>query len=84
MYQYVDVITACQCFWYFDHETVMPKFYRMLKQGGSILVIYMVWLPFEDEIAGASEKLVLNLIQIRVGRRNETSNRHPRLLQRKL
>ncbi|MBC5746165.1 methyltransferase domain-containing protein [Lachnospiraceae bacterium MD308] len=56
---YFDVITACQCFWYFNHETVMPKFYRMLKQGGSILVLYMAWLPFEDEIAGASEKLVL-------------------------
>jgi hypothetical protein len=37
----------------------MPKFYRMLKQGGSILVLYMAWLPFEDEIAGASKKLVL-------------------------
>ncbi len=33
-----DVITAYQCFWYFDHETVMPKFYRMLKQGGSIKI----------------------------------------------
>lgn len=54
-----DVITACQCFWYFNHEVVMPKFYRMLKQGGSVLVLYMAWLPFEDEIAGASEKLVL-------------------------
>lgn len=54
-----DVITACQCFWYFKHEVVMPKFYRMLKQGGSVLVLYMAWLPFEDEIAGASEKLVL-------------------------
>lgn len=54
-----DVITACQCFWYFDHETVMPKFHRMLKQRGSILVLYMAWLPFEDKIAGASEQLVL-------------------------
>lgn len=54
-----DVITACQCFWYFDHETVMPKFYRILKQKGSILVLYMAWLPFEDKIAGASENLVL-------------------------
>ncbi len=54
-----DVITACQCFWYFDHETVMPKLWRMLKQGGSILVLFMAWLPFEDKIAGASEKLVL-------------------------
>ena len=33
-----DVITVCQCFWYFDHETVMPKFYHMLKQGGSIKI----------------------------------------------
>lgn len=54
-----DVITACQCFWYFDHNKVMPALYRMLKPGGSILVLYMAWLPFEDKIAGASEQLVL-------------------------
>lgn len=54
-----DVITACQCFWYFHHEKVMPKFFRMLKPGGRILVLYMAWLPLEDKIAGASEKLVL-------------------------
>lgn len=54
-----DVVTACQCFWYFDHETLMPKIWRMLRQGGSILVLYMAWLPFEDRIAGESEKLVL-------------------------
>lgn len=54
-----DVITACQCFWYFDHKAVMPKFHRMLKTGGSILILYMAWLPYEDKIAGESEKLVL-------------------------
>ena len=54
-----DVITACQCFWYFDHEKVMPNLYRMLKPDGSILILYMAWLPYEDEIAGASEELVL-------------------------
>lgn len=54
-----DVITACQCFWYFHHEQIMPNFHRMLKPDGRILVLYMAWLPFEDEIAGASEKLVL-------------------------
>lgn len=54
-----DVITACQCFFYFNHETVVPKLWRMLKAGGSILILYMAWLPFEDQIAGASEKLVL-------------------------
>ena len=54
-----NVITACQCFFYFDHEQVMPRFYRMLKPDGRILVLYMAWLPFEDRIAGASEALVL-------------------------
>lgn len=54
-----DVITACQCFWYFDHEKLEPKLFRLLKRGGRILVLYMAFLPFEDEIAGESEKLVL-------------------------
>ena len=31
----------------------------MLKPGGSLLVLYMMWLPLEDRIADASEKLVL-------------------------
>ncbi|MDE7247141.1 MAG: class I SAM-dependent methyltransferase [Lachnospiraceae bacterium] len=57
--QSFDVITACQCFFYFNHETVAPKLWRMLKQGGRLLVLYMAWLPFEDQIAEASEKLVL-------------------------
>jgi len=54
-----DVVTACQCFWYFDHERIMPNLYRMLKPGGKLLVLYMAWLPDEDEIAGKSEELVL-------------------------
>lgn len=54
-----DVITACQCFWYFDHEQTAEKLYRLLKPGGRILILYMAWLPFEDKIAGESEKLVL-------------------------
>ena len=54
-----DVITACQCFWYFDHEKIMPKLYQMLKPNGHILVLYMAWLPYEDKIANASERLVL-------------------------
>ena len=54
-----DVITACQCFWYFNHEQMIPKLLRMLKSNGRILLLYMAWLPFEDKIAEASEKLVL-------------------------
>lgn len=54
-----DVITACQCFWYFDHDKVMPKLAKLLRPGGKLVVLYMAWLPFEDAIAGKSEELVL-------------------------
>ncbi|MEE0265704.1 MAG: methyltransferase domain-containing protein [Acutalibacteraceae bacterium] len=54
-----DVITACQCFWYFNHKRVAPKLARMLKSDGRLLVLYMDWLPFEDKIAGVSEELIL-------------------------
>lgn len=54
-----DVITACQCFWYFDHEKVMPELARMLAPGGKLVILYMAWLPFEDEIAGKSEEIIL-------------------------
>ena len=54
-----DVITACQCIWYFDHSVTAPQFARMLKSGGKFLILYMGWLPYEDEIAGKSEEIIL-------------------------
>lgn len=56
-----DAITACQCIWYPDHKITAPKFARMLKPGGKFLILYMGWLPFEDEIAGKSEEIVLKI-----------------------
>lgn len=53
-----DVLTACQCFFYFDHEKVAPEFARILKKDGKLVILYMAWLPFEDELAGKSEDLV--------------------------
>ena len=54
-----DVITACQCFWYFDHEKVMPVLADLLKAQGKLVILYMAWLPFEDKIAGKSEEMIL-------------------------
>lgn len=54
-----DVVTACQCFWYFDADKLVPKLYKALKKSGKLLLLYMAWLPFEDKIAYESEKLVL-------------------------
>lgn len=54
-----DVITACQCFMYFDKEVLLPKVHKMLKPEGHFCVLFMAWLPGESEIAHTSEELVL-------------------------
>lgn len=54
-----DVITACQCFYYFDHSILLPKLYDMLKDHGKLVVLYMGWLSLESEIAYKSENLIL-------------------------
>ena len=58
-YNTFDVVTACQCFFYFRHEQLIPIFRRIMKPDGRLLILYMAWLPLEDKIAGASEKLIL-------------------------
>lgn len=57
--EYFDVITACQCFFYFDYDIVIPKLAQMLKKDGRLVLLFMAWLSDEDAIAGESEKLVL-------------------------
>ena len=54
-----DVITACQCFMYFDKTVLLPKIHKMLKPNGHFCVLFMAWLPEESPIAKASEELVL-------------------------
>lgn len=54
-----DVFTACQCFIYFNKAVSLPKIHRILKPDGHFCVLWLAWLPFEDDIAAASEKLVL-------------------------
>lgn len=54
-----DVVTACQCFMYFNKETALPKIHKLLKNDGHFLILSMDWLPFESGIAKMSEDLVL-------------------------
>jgi ubiquinone/menaquinone biosynthesis C-methylase UbiE len=54
-----DVVTAFQCFAYFDKEAVLPEIRRLLKKEGVLVIVWMAWLPFEDRVAKAAEDLVL-------------------------
>ena len=50
-----DVVTACQCFWYFNYEKLMPRLVKQMKKDGKLLVLFMAWLPYECPIANAIE-----------------------------
>jgi SAM-dependent methyltransferase len=52
-----DVITAAQCFWYFEPEIIVPKIRRLLASGGIFLKIYMSYMK-EERITHDSNGLV--------------------------
>jgi ubiquinone/menaquinone biosynthesis C-methylase UbiE len=52
-----DVVTAAQCFWYFEPGIVVPKIRRFLKPGGVFLKIYMSYVK-EEPITHDSNSLV--------------------------
>ena len=54
-----DVVTAVQCFHYFDAEKAATEIHRILKPNGLFCKIFMDWLPYEDEVIGEMENLVL-------------------------
>lgn len=54
-----DVVTAVQCFQYFNADKAATEIRRILKPYGLLCKIFMDWLPFEDELIGEMENLVL-------------------------
>ncbi|MCR4939508.1 MAG: class I SAM-dependent methyltransferase [Treponemataceae bacterium] len=53
-----DVITACQCFVYFDKARALPNLARMLKKDGLFVVLFMSWLPDRHELTRLSKESV--------------------------
>ncbi len=52
-----DVITAAQCFQYFDRERIIPEIRRMLKPDGKFILIFMDW-NYNDKIFAGSADIV--------------------------
>ncbi|MEN8133188.1 MAG: class I SAM-dependent methyltransferase, partial [Pseudomonadota bacterium] len=57
--QRFDVVTANQCWMYFDLTRTIPEVLRVLKPGGKLLVSHFSFMPRLDPIVRASEALVL-------------------------
>lgn len=55
---YFDVVTASQCWGYFDGPRTSAEIARVLKAGGVLAIIYQGWLPAESPILAATEALM--------------------------
>lgn len=52
-----DIITAAQCFWYFEREKAKKEIERLIKPGGKFIKILLDW-DYEDALAKKSIALV--------------------------
>jgi SAM-dependent methyltransferase len=54
-----DVITASQCWLYFDRNRVVAETKRLLAPGGRLMTCHLGWLPRQDRLAKQTEDLIL-------------------------
>ena len=54
-----DLITAGQCWHWFDRPTVAAQVARLLKPGGRLVIAHFDWLPLPGTVVAATEALIL-------------------------
>ena len=54
-----DLITAGQCWHWFDRATVAKQTARLLKPGGRLIIAHFDWLPLPGSVVAATEALIL-------------------------
>jgi len=55
-----DIVTAGQCWHWFQGEKVMNEIRRVLKKNGKLVIVHLDWLPFKDNIVMKTEELILS------------------------
>ncbi len=54
-----DIVSAGQCWWWFDEGAVIREVDRVLVDGGRLIICSFSYLPLDGTVAGATEDLVL-------------------------
>lgn len=54
----LDVITAGQCWHWFDRSAVMQEVQRLLRPGGALLIAAFDWIPFSRNVVQRTEELI--------------------------
>ena len=53
-----DLVTAGQCWHWFDRSRAAANAYRVLKNGGRIVIAHFDWIPLPGNVVDATEKLI--------------------------
>ncbi|HET7143063.1 MAG TPA: class I SAM-dependent methyltransferase [Anaerolineales bacterium] len=53
-----DVVSAGQCWHWFDRQAAATEVRRILKPNGRVVIAHFDWLPLKDNIVDATEKLI--------------------------
>jgi len=54
-----DLVSAGQCWHWFDRPAVVQEANRLLRDGGLILIAHFDWLPFADNVVATTEGVIL-------------------------
>ncbi|WP_434361881.1 methyltransferase domain-containing protein [Parasalinivibrio latis] len=53
-----DVVTAGQCWHWFNPEAATTEIKRILKPGGTLIIAHFDWLPLKGNVVEATEQLI--------------------------
>ena len=53
-----DVVTAGQCWHWFDRARAASEIRRLLKPGGALVIAHFDWIPLPGNVAEATERLI--------------------------
>lgn len=55
----LDVVTAGQCWHWFDRPAAAQEAWRVLRRGGTLMMAHFDWLPLPGNVVAATEDLIL-------------------------
>ncbi len=54
-----DIVTAGQCWHWFDRDRAAAEAFRVLRPGGAIVIAHFDWLPLRGNMVEATEQLIV-------------------------